>query len=164
MSVSVCAEPDSPGWGEGPHAIGRLRGARWGLSLSLSLCCCSVTKLCPTLQPYRLQRFRLLYPSLSPRVCSESSIESVMPSNHLILCCPLLLLPPISQHRVFFNESAFHIRWPKYWHFSFSISPSNKYSGLVSFRIYWFDLIYGVCLLCFKKSFHPQVRIFISLF
>ena len=70
-----------------------------------------------------------------------TSIELVMPSNHLILCCPLLLLPSIFPSiRVFSNESALHIRWPKYWSFSFSISPSNEYSGLISFRIYWFDL------------------------
>ena len=69
------------------------------------------------------------------------SIESVMPSNHLILCHPLLLLPSIfSSIRVFSNESALRIRWPKYWSFSFSISPSNEYSGLISFRIDWFDL------------------------
>ena len=68
------------------------------------------------------------------------SIESVMPSNHLILCHHLLLLPSIFPSiRVFSNESAFRIRWPKYWSFSFSISPSNEYSGLISFRIDWFD-------------------------
>ena len=65
-----------------------------------------------------------------------------MPSNHFILCCPLLLLPSIfSCIRVFSNESVLHIRWPKYWNFSFSISPSNEYSGLISFRIDWFDLL-----------------------
>ena len=70
------------------------------------------------------------------------SIESVMPSNHLILCRPLLLLPSIFPSiRVFSNESVLHIRWPKYWSFSFSISPSNEYSGLISFRIDWFDLL-----------------------
>ena len=69
-------------------------------------------------------------------------IESVMPSNHLILCRPLLLLPSIfCSIRVFSNDSALHIRWPKYWRFSFSISPSNEYSGLFSFRIDWFDLL-----------------------
>ena len=70
------------------------------------------------------------------------SIASVMPSNHLILCHPLLLLPSIFPSlRVFSNESVLHIRWPKYWSFSFSISPSNEYSGLISFRIDWFDLL-----------------------
>ena len=70
------------------------------------------------------------------------SIESVMPSNHLILCCPLLLLPSIFPSiRVFSNESAPHIRWPKYRSFSFSLSPSNEYSGLITFKIDWFDLV-----------------------
>ena len=70
------------------------------------------------------------------------SIESVMPSNHLILCCPLLLLPSVFPSiRVFSNESDLLIRWPKYWSFSFNISPSNEYSGLISFRMDWFDLL-----------------------
>ena len=70
------------------------------------------------------------------------SIESMMPSNHLILCCPLLLLPAIFPSiRVFSNESVLHIRGPQYWSFSVSISPSNEYSGLISFRIDWFDLL-----------------------
>ena len=69
------------------------------------------------------------------------SIESVMPSSHLILCCPLLLLPSIFPSiRVFSNESALHIRRTKYWSFSFTISPSNEYSGLISFRMGWLDL------------------------
>ena len=69
------------------------------------------------------------------------SIESVMPSNHLILCYPLLLLPLIFPSiRVFSNEVAFHIRWPKYWSFSFNISPSNEHPGLISFRMDWLDL------------------------
>ena len=66
----------------------------------------------------------------------------MMPSNHFILCCPLLFLPEVFPSiRVFSNESALHIRWPKYWSFNFSISPSNKYSELISFRIDWFDLL-----------------------
>ena len=70
------------------------------------------------------------------------SIEWVMRSNHLILCCPLLLLPSVFPSiRLFSNESALHIRWPKYWNFIFSISPSNEHSGLISFRIDWFDLL-----------------------
>ena len=69
-----------------------------------------------------------------------TSIESVMPSNHLIFCRPLLLLPPIFPSiRVFSNDSTLRIRWPKYWSFSFSISPSNEYSGLISFRMDWLD-------------------------
>ena len=70
------------------------------------------------------------------------SIESVMPSNHLILCHPLLLPPSIFPNiRVFSNESVLHSRWPKYWSFSFTISPSNEYSGLISFRMDWLDLL-----------------------
>ena len=70
------------------------------------------------------------------------SIESVMPSNHLILCCPLLLPPSIFPSiRIFSNELVLHIRWPKYWSFSFSISPSNEYSGQISFRMDWLNLL-----------------------
>ena len=67
--------------------------------------------------------------------------EFVMLSNYLILCRPLLFLPSMFPNRIFSNESALHIRWPKYWSFSFIISPSNEYSGLISFRIDWFDLL-----------------------
>ena len=76
------------------------------------------------------------------------SIESVVPSNHLILCCPLLLLPSILPSiRVFSNESTLHMRWPKYWSFSFSISASNEHPGLISFRMDWLDLltVQGIC-------------------
>ena len=96
-----------------------------------------------SLQSHGLQHARLPCPPPSPRACSNSClIKSVMPSNHLILCHTLLLLPSIFPSiRVFSNESALHIRWPKYWSFSFSISPSNEYSGLISFRIDWLDLL-----------------------
>ena len=78
----------------------------------------------------------------SPSILKLMSIESMMPSNHLILCRPLLLPPSIFPSiRVFANESVLCIRWPKYWSFSFSIRPSNKYSGLISFRIDWLDLL-----------------------
>ena len=76
------------------------------------------------------------------RLLKLTSIESVMPSNHLTLCRPLLLPPSVFPSiRVFFNESTLHIRWPKYWSFSFSISPSNEHPGLISFRISWLDLL-----------------------
>ena len=96
-----------------------------------------------SLRPRGLQHPRLPCPPLSPRVCSNSfSIESVMLSNHLILCGPLLLLPSIFPSiRVFSNESVLCIRWPKDWSFSFSISPSGEYSGLISFRMDWLDLL-----------------------
>ena len=75
-------------------------------------------------------------------VLKFTSIESVMLSNHLILCLPLFLLPSVFPSiRVLSHQSALHIRWPKYWHLSFSISPSNEYSGLISFRVDWFDLL-----------------------
>ena len=77
-----------------------------------------------------------------PESTQTMSIELVMPSNHLILCHPLLLLPPIPPSiRIFSSESALHIRWPKYWSFSFSISPSNEHPGLISFRMNWLDLL-----------------------
>ena len=96
---------------------------------------CSVVS--DSLQPHGLQHPRLSCPSLSPGVCSNSC-----PSNHVILCHPLLLLHSIFPSiRVFSDESVLHIRWPKYWSFSFSISPSNEYSGLISFRMDWLDLL-----------------------
>ena len=92
-----------------------------------------------SLQPRGLQYSRISYLSLLQNLLKLMSIELVMPSNHLILCCLLLLLPSIFPSiRVFSNDSALCIRWPKYW--SFSISPSNEYSELISFRIDWFDL------------------------
>ena len=79
--------------------------------------------------------------TISQSLFKLMSIESVMPSNHLILCCALLRLPSVfASIRIFSNESVLSIRWPKYWRFSFSISPSNEYSGLISFRIYWYLL------------------------
>ena len=91
---------------------------------AFNFCCCSITKSCLTLQPDGLQQARFPCPSLSPAVCSNSCPLSQWCHQHLILCCPLLLLPSIFPSiRVFSNESVLHIRWPKYW--SFSISPSN---------------------------------------
>ena len=79
--------------------------------------------------------------TISPSLLKLMSIESVMPSNHLILCGHLLLLPSIFPSiRVFSHESALHIKWPKYWGFKFSINPSKEYSGLISFKIDWVDL------------------------
>ena len=95
-----------------------------------------------SLQPHEQQRARPPCPSPTPRVHSFISIESVMPSSHLILCRPLLFLPSIFPNiRVFSNESALSIRWPKYWNFSFNISPSNEHPGLISFRMDWLDLL-----------------------
>ena len=92
--------------------------------------------------PWTAARQTSLSFTISQSLLKLMSIESVMPSSHLILCCPLLLLPLIFPSiRVFSNESVLHIRWPKYWRFSFSISLSNEYSWLISFRMDWFDLL-----------------------
>ena len=88
-----------------------------------------------------MQQTRLPCPSLFQSVLKLMSIELVIPSNHLIFCCPLLLPSNFPQIRVFYKESVLCIRWPKYWSFSFIISPPNEYSGLISFRIDWFDLL-----------------------
>ena len=94
------------------------------------------------MRPHGLQPNNLTCSSPTPGAYSNLSIESVMPSNHLILCRPLLLLPSIFLViRVFSHESDICIRWPKYWNFSFSISSSNEYSGLNSFRMDWLDLL-----------------------
>ena len=110
---------------------------------SLPCCCCySVANSCLTLQPHGLQHARL--PCLSPtsRACSNSCPSRQWCHPTISSCFPLLLLPSIFPSiRVFSNESILRIRWPKYWSFSFSISPSNEYSGLISFRIDYFDLL-----------------------
>ena len=94
------------------------------------------------LQPRGWQHASLPCPSLSLGVCSNSDlIQLMMPSNHLILCCPLLLLPSILPASGSFPMTALCIRWPKYWSFSFNISSSSEYSKLISFRIDWFDLL-----------------------
>ena len=91
---------------------------------------------------HRLQHARLPCPSPSWSLLKLMSIDLVMPSNHLILCHPLLLLPSIFPSiRVFSSKLVLHIRWPKYWSFRFSFSPSNEYSGLISFRMVWFDIL-----------------------
>ena len=136
------------GWGR----VALVFGAKWLQQ--------SVEVVSDSLRPHGLQHTRLC-PSPIPRVWYPTSIESaslsitnsqslpkpmsivlVMLFNHLILCCPLLLLPSIFPNiRVFTNESVLHIRWPKYWSFSFSISPSNEHPGLISFRMDWLDLL-----------------------
>ena len=107
-------------------------------------CCCSAAQSYPnSLRPHGLQHTRLPCPSpFSQSLLKLMFIESVAPSNHPILCHPLLLLPSIFPRiRVFSTESALHIRWPKYWSFSFSISASNEHPGLIFFRMDWFDLL-----------------------
>ena len=98
--------------------------------------------MCDSLRPHGLQHTRPPYPLPTPAWSSPKlmSIESVMPSNHLVLCCPLLLLPSnFPSIKVVSNESVLCIRCPKYWSFSFSISPSNEHFGLISFRVNWLD-------------------------
>ena len=96
-----------------------------------------------SLRPHELQHARPSCTSPTPGVYPNSCpLSWVMPSNHLILCCPLLFLPSIFPSIwVFSNESALRIKWPKYWSFSFNISPSNEHSGLISFRMGWLDLL-----------------------
>ena len=94
-----------------------------------------------SLPPHEPQHARPPYPSPTPSPPKPISIESVMPSNHLILCRPLLLPSTFPSIRVFSNESVLGIRWPKYWSFSFSIGPSNEHPGLISSRMDWLDLL-----------------------
>ena len=109
----------------------------------LFISCCSAAKSCPTLcDPMDYSKSGFFVLQYLPEFALTHAIESVMPSNHVILCYPLLLLPSVFPSiRVFSNKSALHIRRPKYWSFNLSISPSNEYSGLISFRIDWFDLL-----------------------
>ena len=103
----------------------------------------SVAQLCLTLiDPQTVARQASLCFTISRSLLKLMSVESVTPSNHLILCRPLVLLPSVFPSiRVFSSESTVRIRWPKYWSFSFSINPSSVYSGLISFKIDWFDLL-----------------------
>ena len=102
----------------------------------------SVTQSCPTVNPWTTAHQASLSITNSRSLLKLMSIESVMPFSHLILCRPLLLLPPIPPSiRVFSNESTLCMRWPKYWSFSLSISPSNEHPGLSSFRMDWLDLL-----------------------
>ena len=103
----------------------------------------SVTQSCPTLvTPWTAAHQASLSIANSQSLLKLMSIELVMPFNHLILCHPLLFLPSIFPSiRVFSNQSVLCIKWPKHWSFSFNISPSNEYSGLISFKIDWFDLL-----------------------
>ena len=102
----------------------------------------SVTQSLPLVTPWTVAHQASLTITNSQSLLKLMSIDSVMPSNHLILCYLILHLPlTFLIIRVFSNESVLHIRWPKYWRFSFNISPSNEYSGLISFRMEWLDLL-----------------------
>ena len=113
------------------------------LRMSIILCCCLVAQLCPTLyEPMdcSMPSFTVLH--IPWNLLRLMPIESMMPSNHLIHCCPLVPLPSIFPSiRIFSNEIALCIRWPKYWNLNFSISPSSEYTELIFFRIDWFDFL-----------------------
>ena len=126
------------------------------LSVQLS----SVTQSCPTLcNPMNPSTPGLPVHHRLPGLPKLMSMESVMPSNHLILCHPLLLLPPIPPSiRVFSNESVLRMRWPKYWSFSFNISPSNEHPGLISFKMDWLNLLAVQGMDSQESSPAPQFR------
>ena len=125
MCVCVCKE-------------GGVEQGRWALYLTVYQCVV-VVKLLSLVWLFVTQWTAARQAPLSLKLMS---LELVMSFNHLILCCPLLLLPLVFPSiRIFSNELALHIRWPKYWRFSFNISPSNEYSGLIFFRMAWFDLL-----------------------
>ena len=136
-SLTVCASQSQARLSNGAHTVPRNTGRLAGFIPTFS----SASQLCPTLWDHMNCRMPGL-PVNSWSLLKLMSIESVMPSNHLILCHPLLLLPSIFPSiGVFSNESAFPIRWPKYWSFSISISPSNEHPGLISSRMDWSDLL-----------------------
>ena len=117
-------------------------GNYWSRVLLFQLWFSSVAQLCPTLCDSWTAHQASLSITNSRSLLKLMSIELVTPSNHLILCHPLLFLPSIFPSiRVFSNESALHIRWPKYWSCSFNVSPSSEYSGLISFRMDWLDVL-----------------------
>ena len=137
MAIAVPSMPTVPVWGWPSRGWLRSEGC-------LSLCCCySIANSCLTpCNPMDCSSHASLSFIISRSLLKLMSIVSMMPSNHLILCHPLLLLPSVFPGiRVFSNLSVLRIRWPKYWSFSFSISPSNECSGLISFRMDWFDLL-----------------------
>ena len=122
-------------------------------------CCCSVAKSCPTLCDLMNCSMPIFSVHYSWSLFKVKSIELMIISNHLILCHPLLLLPSMFPSiRVFSNELALCIRWPKYWIFTFSISPFNEYSGLISFRMDWLDLLAVQGTLKSVPHLAPQIK------
>ena len=133
------------------HVPARMEGVFGGECMAESLCCSPETTIMLLIGYFVVQSLSRVQLFVTPWQAALQAFLSftiswnllkLMPSNHLILCCPLLLLPSILPSiRVFSNESAVRFRWPKYWSFSFSISPSNQHSGLISFSMDWFDLL-----------------------
>ena len=150
-SIPILLPPAENTWGLGPCLtapgaemlkVGGVSASSPSCSLSLFSSVQSLSRVRLFATPWTVARQAFLSITNSQSLLKLMSIESVMPSNHLILCRSLLLLPPIPpSNRVFSNESVLCIRWPKYWSVSFSISPSNEYSGLISFRMDWLDLL-----------------------
>ena len=133
---------DREAWRAAVHRVANSRTRLSDWTELKFLFCCSVAKLCLLVTPRTIARQAPLFSIISQSLLKFTSTELVMLSNHLILCHPLLLPPSnLSQRQVFSNESVLHIRWPKYWSFSFSISPSKEYSGLISFTMDWLDLL-----------------------
>ena len=138
----VIWETDREGINRKKFSILKSQRTYFGTTINSVQFSCSV--LSDSLWSHESQHARPPCPSPTPGVHSDSqkSIKSLMPSSHLILCRPLLLLPPIPPSiRVFSNESTLHMRWPKYWSFSFSNIPSKEHPGLISFRMNWLDLL-----------------------
>ena len=144
---TLCSTIDGSPPGSSVHGIFQARVLEWGATaFSIpygSVPFSSVTQSCPTLCDPMNAAFRVSLPITNSRsLLKLMSIESVKPSSHLILCRPLLLLPSIFPNiRVFSSESTLRMTWPKYWSFSFNISPSNEHPGLISFRMDWVDLL-----------------------
>ena len=136
----VCSKPCRASWATISRDVG---GRRQQMSVWIfCVCVQSLSHVRLFVTPWTAAHQAPLSFTISQSLLKFISIESVMPSNHLILCCPLLLLPSVFANiRVFSNESGLCIRWPKYWSFSINISPSKEYSGLISFRMDWLDLL-----------------------
>ena len=143
MSLSKLQEmvKDREAWRAAVHGVAKSQTRLSDRTTATSVHAKSLQSFLTLCDPWTAACQASLSFTVSQSLLKLMSIELMMPSNHLILCHPLLFLPSIVPSiRVFSNESALRIRWPKYWSFSFSISPSSKYSGLISFRIDWFDL------------------------
>ena len=141
LPVSLAGGRGSPSHLHHPCSVGSSRPSLFCSFLKAAFVVQSLSHVWLFATPWTAAHEAPLSFTISQSLHKLMSIELVMPSNHLTVCCSLLLPSIFPSIRVFYNESALHIRWPKYGSFSFSISPSNEYSGLISFRIDWFDLL-----------------------